>query len=127
MEFCKVLHCKSNQLLALLEAPNSILFPHTITVVPIPQLCSTVGPPVGYSALLGLASFLHPFSLRQSPPLTSIYTVFCLSPSLSFIIFQFLLLFLLFSFVYFLLLHIGSSLPFCTTQTLLLPSLFTLV
>ena len=75
MEFCKVLN-KSNKLMALLGASTSILFPYTVTVVPIPQFCSVIGLPVVYSSPLGLASFLHAFSLHRFPPFR--FHLYCL-------------------------------------------------
>jgi len=45
-------------------APTSFPFPHAVTAVPVPQLCSTVGHPAKYSSLLGSDSFLHSSSLH---------------------------------------------------------------
>ena len=42
-------------------ASTSILFPYAVTAVPILQLCSTLGPPAGYSALLTRTASLTPF------------------------------------------------------------------
>ena len=83
--------------MVLLGAPTSILFPHTEMVVPIPHFHSTVVPcwtffPPGtgqFSSPFFLALVFFPISL---PFLLS----FCFSPSLSFIIYQFLFLFFFF-------------------------------
>jgi hypothetical protein len=48
-------------------APISIPFPHAVTVVPIPHLCSMVGHPTEYCSLLGSDSF---------PPCSSLHLFF---------------------------------------------------
>ena len=99
--------------MALLGASMSILFPHTVTVVPIPQLRSMVGPPVGYSSSLGLASFLHPFSLCQSPPSLPFILSFVCPLCFHLLFFNFFSFFFFSPFLCFLLFHIYffSALP----------------
>jgi len=63
-----------------------------------------------------------------SPLFTSIYTVSFVCPLRFHLLFSnFIFFFFSFPFLCFLLFHIGPSVPSCTTQTLLLPSLFTSV
>jgi hypothetical protein len=87
--------------------------------VPIPQLCSTVGPPTKYSSLLGLDSFSDPFSLHQFFPLhfTSVFFSFT---SVSAVV-----LFLSFPFLYYLLifLFLLFTLSFVSCYFILIPFL----
>ena len=81
-------------------------------------LHSTVRPPLDILPWVRIAFSLFPSSLSLSFfHFTSILLSCCISPSLPFIIHQFILLFLLWFLLY----------PFCTTHTLFVLSLFTSV
>ena len=95
--------------MALLGASASILFSHTVTVVPIPPLHSTIRPPTGYSSLLGPDNFPHPFFLVYFFLFHFHFCCHFVSPLLFPLLFIAFFSFFFFPpFLCFLLFHIGS-------------------
>jgi len=120
--------------MALRGAVTSIFLPHAVTAVPIPYLCSTVGLLAGYFTLPGQTAFLTlvlcvSFKSSFFPPLSlSFLLLFSVFPTLSFISYTCLLLFFFLPLTLFpAISYRFLSCPSCTTQTLLLPSLFIMV